>query len=1667
MFKVKVFNKIVGVILALVLVINVAPVYLFATAEISLNYPSAESADTDIAVSFSPVYFPAEAFLQADDEDIVFSMNVTATSNSSDDLFESTSPGAISMYPAELALWWYQDGVRRTDKGVTYISADNTSAIDLKFDFVTLADAGEWTLRVYDGNNYTESPYMLSLQVDFNGEDIISIMPLAGTLHYVADETELEALLPITEDITIILTDSFTMLNTIIIPHYRHVTIISDGVDEHVLTAPPNSRHVFIPHATAASGSSAGILTLGADNNADANSFILMGNGVVSGVGGSISFEGFGQNASGGILNMYGGTITGNESTGIGGAVHLGSNSELNMHGGRIFNNTAGGGGGGVGVATTGSQYTHITMFDGEISGNEAIGAGGGILMHSLGTFTMYSGIIEDNTATTQGGGVAVMSSVNNNTAAIQSGNIAFAAIFNMYGGTITDNHVTGSGSAHVGGGVHLGNNTRFNMHPGAVISDNTAVIGGGGVAVQPSGSQFTNINLHGGEISGNEATGVTGAGGGVFMHGRGTLAMHSGAIIEDNTAARGGGVVVMADVANDPAAIASGNIAVAATFNMLGGIITDNHAIGTATADAGGGVRLSNNTRFNMHPGAVISDNTAIVGGGGVGVQTTTTQITHINMHGGTISGNEAIDGSGGGVLMHSTGTFTMHAGTISGNTSSGTEATHGGGGVHLALHTTFIMHSAAVITLNIANNNGGGVHTANSGSVGSTFIMHGGTISYNRTPIASNFHSGGGIHLQGTGTVFTMHDGLIYGNEARYGGGVRIGLHAQSNAIFHMLGGTIENNTAHTTGTSGGGVHVGLTTEFNIHPGAVITRNHGMGNGGGVATNSTSPDSSNFVTMSVVNMFGGTISYNEAHGTSPANSQGGGGVFLQGTLSEFNMSGGTIHGNQTSHRGGGVLVRQGTFNMTGGVISENIAQGNGGGVQVDNNAPASTAINIFNMYGGEIRNNTAHGNGGGIATRDRAEVNITNANTSIPTEIHNNEALGSLGGGGVFLQGALSRLEMDGGIVHNNDAIHGGGIRVQEGIFIMNGGEIDNNTASVNGGGIWVNVHPTIIRMYSGTITNNTATVGDGGGIFANPTWIASILPSGAYPNIDHFIAGAITFSGNIAGGGLFPLPENYTDFSFGAFLTNHNINYRTSVLVIFDLAGGNVGGTASQIPLVVQPGQLNSTIDTLVTVPEPMREGYTFLGWRNPDNELLNSDGEPIVVILQLSDVEAHTVTSSTVFVAQWSPIMYTVTFNLNGGSGTAPADQLVQHGQQATNPGNYLGMTAPADYEFVGWYTQATGGEAFNFATGITENRELFARWQVITTYQLNINVVDVYGNQIPGATVTFNGANIVRDASSGYWVVALSAPTEGNISATATGFVSGNAVVLLSDFYGNVAEATIVLLKQPPSNGSGTGTDDGDSGEGAIGGTTPPPVTLPPTTYEPELPLNAGELFHARFMIGFPDGRFMPHNSTTRAETAAALVRTMTTIFGVNVPRAPVASIEGKFSDVDSNAWYFEYLAIAYSYNLIQGFPDGTFRPNDSITREQFAAMLARTRTIQTGGTLPYIDTADVSDWAFDYVYTALVTGLMHGDAIGTFRPIEPISRAEAAAAFNRILGRGDTTSRSIEGVPNIIIFPDAADRNMWFFYYVVEATNSHWFTMDGTEELWTSVRTYN
>jgi len=244
--------------------------------------------------------------------------------------------------------------------------------------------------------------------------------------------------------------------------------------------------------------------------------------------------------------------------------------------------------------------------------------------------------------------------------------------------------------------------------------------------------------------------------------------------------------------------------------------------------------------------------------------------------------------------------------------------------------------------------------------------------------------------------------------------------------------------------------------------------------------------------------------------------------------------------------------------------------------------------------------------------------------------------------------------------------------------------------------------------------------------------------------------------------------------------------------------------------------------------------------------------------------------------------------------------------------------------------------------------------------------------------------------------------------------------------------------------------------------GSGGGWLPPPPTDPTQPTEPPTePPPAEYELHLAYMFGDTRGNFRPLAAITRAEAAAVLVRTQVLDFG---PLPDGISGFDVFADVQAEHWFYGYIALAYDAGLITGDPpsaDGTrnFRPSDPITRQEFAAMVARLNgVLQPADDFSYFnDWAEVSDWARPYVYTAFQIGWMVGNDLGEFQPLVNISRAEVATAINRMLGRVDSWA-ALEGVDlqNLSAareFPDVL-YDAWYFPSVLAATNDYRLARD-------------
>ena len=226
-----------------------------------------------------------------------------------------------------------------------------------------------------------------------------------------------------------------------------------------------------------------------------------------------------------------------------------------------------------------------------------------------------------------------------------------------------------------------------------------------------------------------------------------------------------------------------------------------------------------------------------------------------------------------------------------------------------------------------------------------------------------------------------------------------------------------------------------------------------------------------------------------------------------------------------------------------------------------------------------------------------------------------------------------------------------------------------------------------------------------------------------------------------------------------------------------------------------------------------------------------------------------------------------------------------------------------------------------------------------------------------------------------------------------------------------------------------------------------------PITPIPEPDNSPVGLNTED--HVAYIIGYEDGTVRPGTNITRAEVATIFFRLLT-----DETRESYWSQSSGFTDVASEAWYNNAVSTLTRAGILDGYEDGSFRPNASITRAEFTK-IAVSFFKHAGGASsnPFNDVPD-SAWYAEFVKAAAELGLIDGYEDGTFRPNAPITRAEACTIVNRTLGRAPDKDNLLPE-HEMLTWPDNS-RDAWYYAQIQEATNSHDYQWLGAIELWTA-----
>ena len=210
--------------------------------------------------------------------------------------------------------------------------------------------------------------------------------------------------------------------------------------------------------------------------------------------------------------------------------------------------------------------------------------------------------------------------------------------------------------------------------------------------------------------------------------------------------------------------------------------------------------------------------------------------------------------------------------------------------------------------------------------------------------------------------------------------------------------------------------------------------------------------------------------------------------------------------------------------------------------------------------------------------------------------------------------------------------------------------------------------------------------------------------------------------------------------------------------------------------------------------------------------------------------------------------------------------------------------------------------------------------------------------------------------------------------------------------------------------------------------------------------------------HKAYIMGYPDGSFRPDGDMSRAEAAAIFARLIADKKNESVKGTP------SFKDTPNNEWYSAFVGYLEKYNIISRYEDGTFRPDESITRAEFVTIAVRYYSLfnevkSVSNTTKYNDLSN-NYWAIKNISYATSEKWLNGYSDGSFRPDIVVTRAEVVTIINRATGRNADTEFINKNLTVLNRFTDVKNNSHWAAYDIFEASNDHTGITSGSNEIW-------
>ena len=684
-------------------------------------------------------------------------------------------------------------------------------------------------------------------------------------------------------------------------------------------------------------------------------------------------------------------------------------------------------------------------------------------------------------------------------------------------------------------------------------------------------------------------------------------------------------------------------------------------------------------------------------------------------------------------------------------------------------------------------------------------------------------------------------------------------------------------------------------------------------------------------------------------------------------------------------------------------------------------------------------VQNGTVTGgrnpqDGGGFAI-DNAVVQLKDLSITDNETVGGN-GNGEVGGGGIYA--SYADVSMQNVTVSENSVTgsssDGGGILVRYGSLTMDGCHVERNTAPDCGGGMIL--RHSELNAANSFFENNTAP--QGAGIYFNDA--SGDAEKGCSGKHEHLITGS-TISGNTAsniGGGMY-------------VGTISNLTLRNSKLLKND--GASQGGA------IVAYSAGTIELDGVSISENKAASGAGILA-------LGTVTGKPDIRLLNGTAIDKNTATGyGGGIYASASNINIAENSAVYNNTATTAGDDLMFNASTFTLPkakdmsGDRILSSDKA--EIIGWYHD--GWFKWNAAANNGQGGyEQIGRWTAETADEYTPVEKDSYAITLKAAhplmyTLTYD---VTGDLPEGYTAPAKQTLVKGSsytvaevpasVSGSKDGVNGTFTFVGWKDKDGKVLSGEQQLTADLTLHGVWTFTKKSSGGGG---GSHKPTVTIPD-----DVPTGLNGDDHFAYIVGYPNGNVEPNGNITRAEVATIFFRLLT-----EEVRTANSTQSNSLSDVTRGQWFNHAVSTLSSMGIVKGHNDGTFAPNAPITRAEFAAIAARFDDKNTDTSSKFTDIA--SHWAKNEIGIAANKGWINGYPDGTFRPNQYITRAEAMTLVNRVLNRLPENSSDL--LDSMIKWPDNSDASAWYYLAVQEATNSHAYSdksKDDKYEKWTTIR---